>query len=90
MYVRYVTGERELYDLRADPFELENLAGVPALAAVLTERDHRLRELCMPPPPGYRDRASTSVPIALLALGLLLVLEIGASRRRPVRRRVAG
>jgi N-acetylglucosamine-6-sulfatase len=27
LYVRYVTGEQELYDLRADPAQLQNLAG---------------------------------------------------------------
>jgi arylsulfatase A-like enzyme len=27
LYVEYVDGEREFYDLRADPFELHNLAG---------------------------------------------------------------
>jgi len=26
LYVEYVTGEREYYDLRRDPFELDNLA----------------------------------------------------------------
>jgi N-acetylglucosamine-6-sulfatase len=38
-YVEYATGERELYDLQADPFELDNLLGPgaqpPAIAATL-------------------------------------------------------
>jgi arylsulfatase A-like enzyme len=33
-YVEYEDGTRELYDLQADPFELENAAGKPESAAV--------------------------------------------------------
>jgi N-acetylglucosamine-6-sulfatase len=33
-YVEYATGERELYDLRSDPYELRNLAGDPAVADI--------------------------------------------------------
>jgi arylsulfatase A-like enzyme len=36
LYVEYATGERELYDLRADPHEMRNLAG--SLAARLLAR----------------------------------------------------
>ncbi len=32
-YIEYDTGERELYDLTADPYELDNRAGLPAYAA---------------------------------------------------------
>lgn len=32
-YIEYDTGERELYDLVTDPYELDNLAGQPAYAA---------------------------------------------------------
>jgi arylsulfatase A-like enzyme len=81
-YVRYATGEEELYELEADPFELENLAAVPASASVLEDRRDRLRELCVPAPPGYGDDASTTVPIALLAIGGLIATEVVAMRRR--------
>ncbi len=51
-YVAYVTGEQELYDLRADPGELQNVAPDPAYASVLAARRSRLETLCDPPPPG--------------------------------------
>jgi N-acetylglucosamine-6-sulfatase len=53
LYVQYATGEEELYDERADPYELTNLAGHPALAAVLTDRRTRDHVLCDPVPPGF-------------------------------------
>ena len=34
IYVEYENGEREYYDLRTDPLELENLAGQAALPAL--------------------------------------------------------
>jgi arylsulfatase A-like enzyme len=82
MYVRYTTGEEELYDLRDDPYELENLAANPADHQVLEGRRARLRELCSPVPPGYGDRTDTSVPIALGALGVLVIVEAALARRR--------
>jgi arylsulfatase A-like enzyme len=82
MYVRYTTGEEELYDLNADPYELENLAADPADRPVLEDRRARLRGLCSPVPPGYGDRTETSVPIALGVLGALVVVEAVLARRR--------
>jgi len=82
MYVRYTTGEEELYDLREDPYELENLAANPADRQVLEGRRARLAELCSPVPPGYGDRTDTSVPIALGALGVLVIVEAALARRR--------
>ena len=52
VYVVYVTGERELYDLEADPYELQNRAGDPAMASVESRLAGRLHDLCEPPPPG--------------------------------------
>jgi N-acetylglucosamine-6-sulfatase len=34
LYANYGTGEQELYDLRSDPFELQNAVGNPAYASV--------------------------------------------------------
>lgn len=49
--VHYATGEEELYDLVADPFELDNVAGSASEAARLDALRDRLRELCNPMPP---------------------------------------
>lgn len=51
-YVVHGTGERELCDNVADPFQLQNLAGRSSHAAVQAERHARLRVLCAPRPPG--------------------------------------
>jgi N-acetylglucosamine-6-sulfatase len=45
MYAVYETGERELYDLIRDPFELDNLAGRPAYESVEHELSERMKEL---------------------------------------------
>ena len=39
MYALYKTGERELYDLNRDPYELTNLAGRPSYR----DRERKLR-----------------------------------------------
>jgi arylsulfatase A-like enzyme len=44
-YVEYDTGERELYDLRADPYEMHNLANQSSLAEVIATLHARLMEL---------------------------------------------
>jgi hypothetical protein len=45
LYVEYVTGERELYDLGADPFQIENraVAGADHQMAVFAARLGELR-----------------------------------------------
>jgi N-acetylglucosamine-6-sulfatase len=45
LYVRYVTGERELYDLRRDPLELRSLHDDPAHERVEGMLARRLRAL---------------------------------------------
>jgi arylsulfatase A-like enzyme len=49
VYAVYATGERELYDLEADPHELKSeITDPPA-----SELRDRLRQLCVPKPPGF-------------------------------------
>lgn len=45
LYVELATGERELYDLRLDPFELENVATDPARAAIVASMADELARL---------------------------------------------
>jgi arylsulfatase A-like enzyme len=44
-YVEYSTGEKELYDLKNDPYELENIADKPAYADIQKQLKVRLDEL---------------------------------------------
>lgn len=52
-YVLYQTREEELYDLRFDPYELQNQASNPALVVLKERLRARLSVLCNPRPPGY-------------------------------------
>jgi arylsulfatase A-like enzyme len=54
LYVRYGTGEEELYDQLHDPFDLRNVATSPAYAAVLARNRAEMLRECRPPPPGYK------------------------------------
>jgi len=53
MYVRYATGEEELYNLDADPWELTSLDKDPAYAAQKQALLDLTQQICSPPPPGY-------------------------------------
>ena len=53
VYVDYVTGEEELYDLARDPHELSNRAGQADYRDIRQALRHRLVELCDPLPPGF-------------------------------------
>ena len=50
-YVEYRSGERELYDLAVDPFELRNLAYDPAAATLVADLSRRLAALHGPVTP---------------------------------------
>jgi N-acetylglucosamine-6-sulfatase len=45
MFAQYADGERELYDLRTDPFEMQNIAGTPEAAGLQRKLAARLRVL---------------------------------------------
>jgi arylsulfatase A-like enzyme len=45
VWIEYETGERELYDLRADPHQLENVANDPDYSAIRTGLEQRLEVL---------------------------------------------
>jgi arylsulfatase A-like enzyme len=86
LFVTYETGERELYDLEVDPYELENLAGTrPDLEARLGAT---LKTLCDPPPPGLGS--PTGVAFTILVVGALVLVSliarfiVGAPWRRPL------
>ena len=53
MYVRWATGEVELYDYRSDPAEQHNLARLPGWAHVRKVMKARAMVACTPVPPHY-------------------------------------
>lgn len=52
LYVEYLDGNTELYDLETDPYQLTSLAKDPRAAAIRAELHARLLQLCDPAPPG--------------------------------------
>lgn len=77
--VRYATGEEELFDLAADPFELRNVV------ATSPERERMaamLDAMCRPRPPGWFDGRGGWAAAAVVALALGLTA--GARRRYAV------
>jgi N-acetylglucosamine-6-sulfatase len=50
--IEHETGELELYDLVNDPYELDNLASLPAWQTKVTNLRTSLHVQCDPPPPG--------------------------------------
>jgi arylsulfatase A-like enzyme len=48
-YIEYITGEKELYDLSADPYEITNHAGEPAWSSIQNQLAAQLAGLLAPP-----------------------------------------
>jgi arylsulfatase A-like enzyme len=77
-YVRYATGEEELYDLRVDPYELQNVVATSPdreRLAALTDR------LCRPKPPGWFE-GTGDVPAGAVAASAALLAVATLARRR--------
>ena len=82
-YVRYVTGEHELYDLTLDPGEMDNVVSAPEQAQVVAELDERLDELCEPAPPGMDGGGADEAAMLLVGVsGATGVVAFRAARRR--------
>jgi arylsulfatase A-like enzyme len=65
MYAEYDNGDRELYDMAADPHQLTNLAGVPAQARIQAQLSQRLHDHLArsnPPRPASELRPYTPSP----------------------------
>jgi hypothetical protein len=56
-YTAYETGEEELYDMRSDPYQLENVADRQNYKQVLNNMRVAMIQQCDPPPPGFDPEA---------------------------------
>jgi N-acetylglucosamine-6-sulfatase len=54
VFTVYGTGERELYDLAADPYEQTNVAHDTGYASTIAGMWDELATLCNPPPPNFK------------------------------------
>jgi arylsulfatase A-like enzyme len=75
LYAVYETGERELYDLAEDPYELRNLSKV-APGIIRARLQGVLDRLCDPPPPGFREEMG--LVAGLLAIAAVVALAVAA------------
>jgi arylsulfatase A-like enzyme len=85
LYAVYDTGERELYDLAADPYQLRDLS--KAAPGLRTRLQGVLDRLCQPPPPGFRR--AMGLVASLLAIAGVVALAAAARSRLTRSARVA-
>ena len=71
LYAQYGTGEQELYDLRSDPFELQNASANPAYAAVKGSLQRLLAGLANCAGRGCRSRPAVRLRVRNCATALL-------------------
>jgi len=100
LYANYGTGEQELYDLRNDPFELQNAASNPAYAAVKVAMQRLLGGLancagrrCRARPPMKLDAGCATAKVkgkgkAQEATFYLRGKKIGSDAKPPIRTRL--
>ena len=69
IYAEYATGDRELYDLRRDPYELRSLHADPRFAATRNALARRLRVLVGCAGSTCRNRPSVTLRLRCLAGG---------------------
>jgi len=62
-YVRYATGEQELYLLGPDPYQLVNQAANPQYESLRQQLRARAEALCSPPPPGFSWTSTVSTAL---------------------------
>ncbi len=60
-FIRYADGSKELYDLKHDPHEHENLAGKPRYRQVIEELSQWLPNKDVGPVPGMRQPSADPV-----------------------------
>ena len=58
-YIHYADGTEELYDMKNDPNEWNNVAAVPENAAVISELKQWLPKVDVPPAAGSASRVLT-------------------------------
>ena len=87
-YVEYATGERELYDLVSDPYEMTNLASDPAHASLVARLHAQLAALRAPPQ--TPDTTIATGPTGTVTTGKVTFVFFSQSRTTGFRCKLTG